>query len=179
MEENDKLFTFRQLMVYGAIIGVLLILNAFLLSSMGINILFNTEEKFISNLQPFIIGLGIYFALKHYSYKIMGEHLKFGKFLLYGIIIGSLFSFIYAFYLVIFVKYISPESIIIFEQMMIEQNETIFNFPEEAINQAINMITQPVFLFFTFFVSTVFWAGVFSLMFALFNLILPKPKIKK
>lgn len=176
MEENDKLFTIRQLMVYGAFVGVVLILNAFLLQNMGINILFNTDERFITNLQPLIIGLGIYFSLKHFSYKILKERLKFGKFLLYGILIGIFFSFIYSFYLVIFIKYISPESINVLEEMMIKQNETSFNFPEDALEQAIKIITQPVFLFFAFFFSTTFWAGVFSLMFGVFNLILPKPK---
>lgn len=178
MEENDKLFTLKQLMLYGAIIGVLLILNAVMLSRMGINILFNTEESFITNLQPLIIGLGIYFSLKHFSYKIINERLKFGKFLGFGIIIGAFSSFIYSFYLVIFVTYISPDTIQIFKEMMLDQNQTIFNFPEEAIDQAIQMMTRPIFLFITFLFSTTFWAAVFSLMFAIFNLILPKPKNK-
>ncbi|MBN2663487.1 MAG: DUF4199 domain-containing protein [Bacteroidales bacterium] len=177
MEENEKLFTLKQLMLYGAIIGVLLILNALMLSRMGINILLNTEEKFITNLQPLIIGLGIYFSLKHYSYKIINERLKFGKFLGFGIIIGAFSSIIYSFYLVMFVTYISPDTLVIFKEMMIEQ-QTVFNFPEEALEQAVQMMTHPIFLFITFVLSTTFWSGVFSLMFAIFNLIIPKPKNK-
>lgn len=178
MEENDKLFTLRQLMLYGAIIGVLLIFNAIMLSKMGINILFNTEERFITNLQPLIIGFGIYFSLRHFSYKIIKERLKFGKFLGFGIIIGAFFSLIYSFYLVVFVTKISPDTLQVFEQIMLDQNQTIFNLPEEAIDQAIKLMTNPIFLFITFLFSTTFWAAVFSLMFAVFNLIIPKPKNK-
>ncbi len=175
MEKTDKAFVFRQLMTYGTIVGVLLVINSLFLSFAGINEFTNTEGSFLTNLKPLIIGLGIYFSLKHYSSKILGEQLKFGKFVLYGVVIGVFFSVIYSVYFVIFVKYIDTTTISALKDLIIKQYESM-ELPQNQISIAIDLMTKPIFLFFSYFISNIFMAAIFSVMFAVFNLILPKPK---
>ncbi len=175
MQEEDKTLILRQLMSYGAIVGMVLIGNALMLNFMGINIILNQDATFLTNLQPLIIGFGVYFSMKHFSAKVVMQPLKFGKYSLYGLLTSLFFGLIYGLYLVVFIKYISPGTLSSLTQMITDQYKQV-NVPQEIVNQVIPMVSQPIFLFFMFFTSVVFWGFIFTLMFAFLNLILPKPK---
>lgn len=175
MENIDKKLILRQLMTYGTIIGVLLITNAIILHSFGINDFINTDQRFITNLKNIIMGLGIYFALRHLSLKIIKDKINFGKYILWGIIIAIFFAILYSIFFVIYTKSIAPQTIQILQKNIIEIYKQM-NIQSQYIEIGLKMFKNPIFLFLSNLISTTLIATTYTLIFAILNLILPKPK---
>ncbi|MBN2893905.1 MAG: DUF4199 domain-containing protein [Bacteroidales bacterium] len=164
-EINDKGLITRQLMTYGAIIGIITTVYSLILFSSGINEFTpSPDAPFIAGLRPIIVGLGIYYSVRHLATKILKIRLKFGKFLLYGILIGLFFSIIDASYYVIFLKYISPSTL----DKILETSSELYkswNIPYDA-EMAKNIMSKPFVLFMVQLFGSTFQATVYSLIFA-------------
>ncbi len=174
MTDNNKGLILRQLMTYGTIIGVLTILTSLISNFLGGDS-FSETNNGASSFMVFIMGFGIYFSLRHFSRKIINSNLSFGKYLAYGTIIGVFFSILYSAYLVVYIKFLNPETLTFFKDVLKEQYSGM-GLPEAQSEFAINMASQPMFLFFSFFISYTFWTAFITLMFDIINLIIPKPK---
>lgn len=180
MTENiDKGFIVRQLMTYGAIIGVITIIYSLILFATGTNEFIGENDSFTANLRVIIVGLGIFYSIRHYSDKILKERIKFWKFILYGTAIGFFFSIIDSAYFVVFANYIAPETI---DKMMeLAKPQYIqLGFSDTDLEMVTNVLKKPFTLFFTFLVQNTLLSAVYSILFAILytfmNSILPKKK---
>lgn len=172
-QELDKQLIFRQLVTYSTIIAALVIANSLLIFFMGGNE-FSTKQpdNSIPNLRILFIGLGIYFSMRHLSDKIIKIKLTFSKYIFYVFLIAIFFAIADSLYFSIYFKFLSPETITIMKDMMLEQYKQ-FNFSTDMKNEVVNLLTNPVFLFISQFLADLFTFFVYSLFFGLFYTLLP------
>ena len=171
MDKIERSLIIKQLMTYGAIISVLVIANSYILFLNGVNEYTNTQPTFFQNLRVFILGTGIFFSIKHFSEKILKERVSFGKFLLYGILIGLFFGIIDSFYFVIFVKFIEPSTLDSLIEITKEQY-TKFQISGYDLDLMSQMMNKPIVLFFTNIFSDIMLSFVYTLFFAILNMIM-------
>lgn len=178
MEKQDKSLIFNYLLKYASIIAILVIANSYILYLNGINEYTNTNPKFIYNLKVIIIGTGIYLGLNNLSYRVLKVKFSFGKYILYGFIMGLLYAVLTSFYFVVYVKKWAPETIdyytSIYDTMQIPKSMNID--PGYIKELAKQMLQSPVILFFSNFFGEVISFVLYSLLFAIFYVIFPMPK---
>jgi hypothetical protein len=102
MEETSSNRT-KYAMTYGAIIGLILVVYSVLLYLT--DIYFNKAMGFI---QYVIIFAGIYLGTKAYRDKALGGFIKYGRALVFGLIISVFVGIIIVFFNFIMLKYIDP-----------------------------------------------------------------------
>jgi len=166
-ENNDKGLIIRQLMTYGAILGSIMVVYSIIIHLTGRNGLIPDENTPMwANLRVVIVGLGIYYSVRHLADKILKQRLSFLKFVFFGICVGFFYSIIESCYFVIYINYISPQTkelmIQIAQKQLIEMN--ISNYDEEYIRQIMN---RPIAVFFGYLFSGTFGATLYSLIFGL------------
>ena len=176
--EIDKGTKIRQFMTYGAIIGTITIVYSLILYSTGINeFIVSEKESFISNLRVIIVGLGIFYSVRHFSEKILQSKISFFKFIFYGTTVGFFFSIIDASYFVIFTKYIAPSTIDLLYQGA-ETQYLAFGISNSDVDTALTLMKKPFSLFLIYLFSNTALTAVYSILFAILysfmNLILPK-----
>lgn len=171
MDKIERSLITRQLMTYGAIIAVLVVANSYILFLNGVNEYTNVQPTFFQNLRVFILGTGIFFSIKHLSEKILKIKVSFGKFLLYGLLIGLFFGIIDSFYFVIFAKYIDPSTLDSLIEITKEQYAK-FQIPLNDLDLMAQMMNKPIVLFFTNIFSDIVLSFVYTLFFAALNMIM-------
>ena len=176
--ELDRGTKIRQFMTYGAIIGTLTVIYSLILYATGTNeFIVNEKESFFANLRVVIVGLGIFYSVRHFSEKIINNKLSFIKFVLYGTTIGFFFSVIDASYFVVFTRYIAPSTVELLYQGAEAQYAAI-GLSNTDFETALTIMKKPFSLFIVYLISNTALTAVYSIMFAilysLMNLILPK-----
>lgn len=168
MDKTTKGLITRQLMTYGAIISVLVILNSYILHINGINEFTNREPSFMQNLRVLILGMGIFFSVKHISEKVLKITISFGQYLLFGTLIGLFFGVIDSFYFVVFIKYIEPNTLEAIIEFTSNQY-AMFDFSAEEMTLMTDMMSKPVVLFFTNLFSDILISFIYTLFFAILH----------
>jgi hypothetical protein len=103
MEDKSNSSRVKYAMTYGAIIGLTLVVFSVLL--------YLTDQTFNRTLGLFpytILLAGIYMGTKAYRDKALGGYIKYGKALLFGLIISVFVGIITVFFNFIMVRYIDP-----------------------------------------------------------------------
>ncbi len=171
MDREEKILITRQLMTYGAIISVLVIANSYILYLNGVNEYTNTQPSFFQNLRVFILGMGIFFAIKHLTEKILIRKISFGQYLLFGSLIGVFYGIIDSFYFVIFAKYIEPGTLQSLINISKEQYKML-QLPTNQLDMMVQMINKPIVLFFTNIFSDILITFFYTLFFAILYVIM-------
>jgi len=169
MDKTTKELITRQLMTYGAVIAVLVILNSYVLHMTGVNEFTNKEPSFFQNLRALILGMGIFFSVKHISEKVLNITISFGQYLLFGTMIGLFFGIIDSFYFVVFVKYIDPSTLTEIIEFTSEQY-SMFDFSADEMSLMTNMMSKPFVLFFTNIFSDILISFIYTLFFAIIHI---------
>jgi len=176
-QEIDKQLIFRQLITYSTIIAALVIANSLLIFfTGGKEFAPNQPENSIPNLRILFIGLGVYFSMRHFIDNILKIKITFLKYVYYVFLIAVFFGIADSLYFSIYFKYLSPETITIMKDLMLEQYKQ-FSFSADVQNQVVSLLTNSVFLFISQFLADLFTFFIYSLFFGVFYVILPK-KIK-
>ncbi len=162
-------------MTYAAIIATLVILNSYILHLKGINEFTNRNPNFWQNLRVIILGTGIFISIMNLMNKVLHKRISFGQYLLYGTLIGLFYGIIDAFYFVIFAKYIDPTTISTMIEISKEQYAQL-GFPSDMANMVVGVLNKPIVLFFSDWFSDILISFFYTLFFAIFYIILPKPK---
>lgn len=178
MEKKDNSLIFNYLVKYASIIAILVIANSYILYLNGINEYTNTNPKFIYNLKVIIIGTGIYIALNNLSYRVLRVKFSFGRYILYGLIMGIFYGILISFYFVVYVKKMAPETLTyylnLYDTVQIPKSMNID--PEYVKEMAKQMLQSPIVLFFSNFIGEVVSFVLYSLLFGVFYIIFPMPK---
>ena len=90
-------------MTYGAIIGLILVVYSVLLYLTGL-----TFNKSLGFIQYVVLFAGIYLGTKAYRDKALGGYIKYGKALVFGLIISVFVGIITVFFNFIMMRYIDP-----------------------------------------------------------------------
>ena len=135
-DNTDKGLIIRQLMTYGSIIATITIVYSLILYSTGNNEFIPKEDSdFLTNLRILIIGLGIFYSVKHLADKILQKKLTFGQFLSYGVLTGVFFGILDSAYFLIFTQYIAPSTLNNFFALITPQYNEL-GIPQEQIDMA-------------------------------------------
>ncbi len=177
-DNSEKGYITRQLMTYGAIIGILTTAYSLILFATGTNeFIPKQNESLLGNLRQFIIILGLIYSLKHLSDKVIKAKLTFSKYLLYGTGIGFFYSIIDSAYFVIFLNFLAPETL----NFYIDSVNEIFKnsvLTADEISLIIQKLQKPFTLFISYLFSNTILIAVFSVFIAFINsltsAILPK-----
>lgn len=167
MSENiDKGLITRQLMTYGAIIGVITIVYSLILYASGTNeFLSNENESFFATLRPIIVGLGIFYSVRHLGEKVLKQKISFGRFIFFGTAVGVFYAIINSAYMVVFLKYVSPSTL----TSMLEATKEVYatwNLPIDS-NLISEMIQKPIMIFMSQLFGDIMISAFYSLIFAI------------
>jgi len=143
---------FRNAMNSGLIIGGVVIIYYIFLYFYGVNIYEpQKESNNIGKIDYIIIAMGVFFAIKTYRDRELDGLISYKESLFFGTVTGFFASISITLYVVVFFKFISPETFqgmyIIAEEQIVNQSitqaekDTIMNMSKKLIFPAIIMAT--------------------------------------
>ncbi len=148
----------KHAMTYGAIIGLILVVYSVLLYLTGL-----TFNKGMGLIQYIVLIGGIYLGTKAYRDKVLGGYIKYGKALMFGLIISVFVGIITIFFNFIMLRYIDPGLIEKYMAIMEEQFQNSRFFPADQMDEMLDRSRESM---------TAIWslpAGVF--VFSLFGFV--------
>ena len=163
--EANRPSILRPAMTYGLIIALVIIIFAVL--QWILNLQKSTLMNWLSIASYFTV---LYFCLKNWRDEYNGGYIRYGQSLNAGILFMFFASIIYAFYFVIYVKWMDPTYI----SRYLDSIEEIYykrDMPEEQITQVMSWLAKlrgPGMQFFWGIVGTTFTGVLLSLIVSIF-----------
>jgi hypothetical protein len=117
-------------MTYGAIIGLILVVYSVLLYLTGL-----TFNRSLGLIQYIVLIAGIYLGTKAYRDKELGGYIKYGRALVFGLIISVFVGIITLFFNFIMLRYIDPGLIDKYMTIMEEQFQNSRFIPPDQIDE--------------------------------------------
>jgi len=163
--ESNRPSIIRPAMTYGLIIALIIIILAVLVWVLGL------EGAAWMQWINWVAYFGaLYFCLKNWRDHYLGGYIRYGQALSAGILFMFFASVIYAFYNVIYLKWIDPSAV---ERMLDIMEEAYYKrgLPEEQVAAAMEFgakLRTPGMQFFSVIIGTTFIGVIISLIVSIF-----------
>ena len=165
MQENTQVSMWPSASKNGFYLGVVMIVFQAVLYLADISM-----KSGLSNFSLVILGLGLFFATRHYRDQVNGGFISYGKAVGYGVLISMFSGIITAAFVYVLFKYID---VTLLDKLLLESEEQLFEaFGDEAkAEKAIEMnkmVMSPGFLAFGTLLNNVLLGLIISLIMSIF-----------